>query len=77
MLEKPGALMLYPIYQLLFDESFLFLTEDQISISYKTYDSQNEGDMQALIDEKLTPGKISRRNNLFILFKNTHCMVWP
>ena len=46
--------MLYPIYELLF--YFLDLAEDQIAISYKTYKSVDENDMQAIFDEKLTPG---------------------
>ena len=52
-MEKHGALMLYPVYELLFDKDYLALTEDEIAISYKTYKSD---DMQAIIDEKLTPG---------------------
>ena len=53
--------MLAPIYQLLLgkDEYWgpsLKLTEDQIAISYKTYKLDNDDDMQAIVDEKLTPG---------------------
>ena len=63
-MERPGALMLYPIYQLLFgehgeyswEEPFLELTEDHITISYKTYKSADEADMQAILDQKLAPG---------------------
>ena len=55
VLEKPGALMLYPIYELLFD--YLALADTQISISYKTYKRDNEDDMQAIVDGNLTPGK--------------------
>ena len=52
--------MLYPIYELLFYYGYLNLTEDQIAISYKTYRSAGEADMQAIFDHKLTPGiKIS------------------
>ena len=60
---KPGALMLAPIYSLLFAKNGLYnnhsleLTEDQIAISYRTYKSNNTDDMQAIIDGKLTPGK--------------------
>ena len=56
--------MLYPIYQILlgenvnsYNEPSLELTEDQIAISYKTYKSDDGNDMQAIIDQKLTPGK--------------------
>ena len=56
--------MLYPVHQLLFgkhkEESWgdpsLELTEDQISISYKTYKLDNAVDRQAIVDQKLTPG---------------------
>ena len=55
--------MLFPIYQLLFGEheqrgyeQSLKLTEDQISISYKTYKSNRADDRQVIIDEKLAPG---------------------
>ena len=64
VLERPGALMLYPIYQLLFgehgktilDDPSLELTEDQIVINYTTYKTTAEDDMQAIFDDKLTPG---------------------
>ena len=63
VLEKPGALMLAPIYQLLFGENelrhwmkTLELVEDQVSIFYKTYRSDNQVDMQAIVDQQLTPG---------------------
>ena len=63
VLEKPGALMLAPVYQLLFGENkphhylpSLELTEDQVAISYKTYKSDDANDIQAIIDQKLTPG---------------------
>ena len=61
VLEKPGALMLYPIYHLLFGnnsyyEPSLELTEDQIAISYKIYKSSDADDMQTIFDDKLTPG---------------------
>ena len=54
--------MLAPIYKLLFwkhntDEPSLELTEDQTAISYRTYKGDFEDDMQAIIDEKLTPGE--------------------
>ena len=78
MLEKPGALMLEPVYKLLFgrcdftdepaDSSStghylashgpsLELIEDWISITYKTYRSDNLDDMQTLMDQNLAPGK--------------------
>ena len=50
--------MLYPIYELLFDEDYLDLTEDQITISYTTYKSVDEADMQEIFDHKLAPGII-------------------
>ena len=55
--------MLAPIYYLLFreDKSWgrgpsLELTEDEIAISYRKYKSHDVNDMQAIIDQKLTPG---------------------
>ena len=55
--------MLEPIYRLLFGidkatnkKKFLALTQDQIKISYKTYKSDDSADMQAILDQKLTPG---------------------
>ena len=56
--------MLAPIYQLLFGEhtdynenyKSLELTEDQISITYKTYKTDEPAEMQEIIDQKLTPG---------------------
>ena len=61
-----GALMLAPIYNLLFaenknDRPSLELTEDRIAISYKTYKSYDADDMQKITDEKLTPGIITRK----------------
>ena len=74
MLEKPGALMLYPIYDLLFGEKendkgdwrrpFLELTEDQIAISYKTYKTDDPNDMQAITDGNLAPGIMTRKLSL-------------
>ena len=58
--------MLYPVYKLLFDKDYLALTEDQIAISYKTYKSDNENDMQAIIDQKLTPGIMARKSKLCV-----------
>ena len=52
--------MLEPIYNLLFRNSYLYsliLTEDQVTISYKTYKSDNQSDMQEIIDQKLAPGE--------------------
>ena len=57
--------MLAPIFELLFYEpndnykGRLALTEDQVVISYKTYKSNEPTDMQAIVDQKLAPGKIS------------------
>ena len=58
--------MMWPIYQLLFGKDggrywnrSLELTEDQVTISYKTYNSDNESDMQEIIDNQLAPGEIS------------------
>ena len=58
VLEKPGAFMLAPIYKLLFGsfEDSLLLTEDQVTISYKTYKADNQADMQKILDQKLAPG---------------------
>ena len=66
VLEKPGALMIFPIYQLLCGD-FLALTEDQIAISYKTYKSDFPDDMQAIIDGKLTPGIVRRKFTLCVV----------
>ena len=60
--------MLQPIYELIFEEydtegrtyrneNRLALPNDQVVISYKTYNSNSPADMQAIIDKKLTPGK--------------------
>ena len=59
VLEKPGALMLAPVYQLLFRgfHNSLCLSEDQITIGYKTYKADNQSDMQKIIDQQLAPGK--------------------
>ena len=60
--------MLAPVYRVLFakngKESWLVnpsleLTEDQIAISYKTYKSNRAVDRQTIIDESLTPGKMT------------------
>ena len=50
--------MLAPIYKLLFGRwsHNLLLTEDEIAISYKTYKSDNEADMQEIVDQKLAAG---------------------
>ena len=68
VLEKPGVLMLHPIYQLLFGEynpdftdPYLKLTENQIAVNYKTYRSNDADDMQAIVDGKLTPGIFSKK----------------
>ena len=66
MLEKPGALMMYPIYQLLFgkhsdyDPASLELTENDVAISYKVYKSGKAADRQAIIDGSLTPGRATK-----------------
>ena len=64
-MEKPGALMLAPIYQLLFGENelrhwmkTLELVEDQVIVFYKTYKTNNRDNMQAIVDQKLAPGKL-------------------
>ena len=69
VLEKPGAVMLAPVYQLLFGQidsvdyqkydlktKSLALTEDQITISYKTYKADKPSDMREITD-KLAPGE--------------------
>ena len=55
-MEKPGAIMLQPVYELLFDGHRLVLTEDQVAISYKTYKTSDEKDRQSVVDQKLAPG---------------------
>ena len=62
VLEKPGTFMLAPIYRLLFKKHqktwpTLELTEDQITISYKTYKADKKSDMQEIFDRKLAPGE--------------------
>ena len=70
VLEKPGALMLAPIYKLLFGtwSRDLLLTEDQIAISYKTYKNHNPADMQEIVDQKLAAGNEIHLILLFIIF---------
>ena len=53
--------MLRPVYELLFGKNEIYrpsleLTEDQVAIGYKTYKSDDANDIQAIIDQKLTPG---------------------
>ena len=65
VLEKPGALMLAPVYQLLFGENgkeywedpSLVLIEDQITINYKTYSSDKPSDMKKIAKNRLAPGE--------------------
>ena len=66
--------MIFPIYQLLFgkheEENWkqpsLELVEDQVAISYKTYKSDDENDMQGITDQKLTPGRIAKKWTLHV-----------
>ena len=57
--------MLKPIYELLFEKPDsnskyrLGLAKNKIVTSYKTHKSNDPADMQAIIDQKLAPGKIS------------------
>ena len=51
--------MLFPIYCLLFNAKYLSLPHQQVSIFYKTYRSDDQAEMQAIIDQKLAPGKTS------------------
>ena len=75
-MEKPGALMIAPIYRLLFDYYFLTLTEDQVAISYKTYKSSNEKDRQTIVDQKLTPGILTKKlRNLFTVRHRNKVLV--
>ena len=65
--------MLYPIYNLLLGRQerwnpSLELNEDEISISYKVYKTADEDDMQTIIDDKLTPGLLTRKLTLFLHF---------
>ena len=55
--------MLAPVYELLFYDSFdaLCLTEDQVTISYKTYKADNQADMQEITDQQLAPGKFCKK----------------
>ena len=56
--------MLAPVYQLLLGQHdpesrkiSLELTEDQVTITYKTYKADNQADMQEIIDQQLAPGE--------------------
>ena len=62
-MEKSGVLMLAPVYKLFFGQNkewiqSLELTEDQISITYKTYKTNKAADLQEIINQKLAPGTI-------------------
>ena len=67
--------MIFPIYQLLFGkhekenwkQPSLELVQGQVAISYKTYKSDDENDMQGIIDQKLTPGRIARKWSMRVL----------
>ena len=60
-----------PIYRLLFQDwaDSLKLTEDQVTVSYKTYKTDDQSDMQEIIDQQLTPGKELSKNYLKLLKK--------
>ena len=76
--------MLYPIYHILFGEHkdgyhrgiyhesqfepSLQLTEDKVAISYRTYKSADTGDMQTILDDKLTPGIMIGELTSILLF---------
>ena len=50
--------MMEPIYDLLFTDSYsLKLTEDEVKVFYRRYQSDNTDDMKEIIDQKLAPGK--------------------
>ena len=49
--------MLEPIYFLLFGIQGLILNEENIAITYKTYRSDCPDEMQAMVDQKLAPGR--------------------
>ena len=76
--------MLSPIYALLFGQNrgklfpSLDLVEDQISITYKTYKTDNKADMQEIIDQKLAPGKnpVHTDSNIDLDFSCLRCF-WP
>ena len=57
ILEERGALMLAPIFDLLFRSDYLGLGKTQVTIFYKTYKTDDPADMQAIIDQKQAPGK--------------------
>ena len=67
-------MLLRPIYQLIFEnvtrEHCLALKKDEVVISYKTYKSTDPTDMQAIVDQKLAPGKtLDHKNNAQNLFQ--------
>ena len=70
VLEKAGAFMIGPIYDLLFCENgrglangrgwikTLELAENETVIYYKTYKTDDPDNMQAIIDQNLAPGTV-------------------
>ena len=57
--------MLWPVHELLFGcntsfvgNNYLNLEKDQVITYYNTYKSDNLSDMQAIVDQRLAPGKI-------------------
>ena len=65
--------MLEPIYNLLlkapdsFNEYRLGLEKDELVIFYKTYQSTDLADMQAIVDQQLAPGKTLEQTNQNLL----------
>ena len=51
--------MLQPIYELLLTDfhGCLGLKKDELVIFYKTYQSTDLADMEAIVDQQLAPGK--------------------
>ena len=58
ILENEGALMLEPVYRLLFGRNTanLGLTRDQVKVYYRTYKLNDPDDLQTITDQKLAPG---------------------
>ena len=57
--------MLAPIYRLLLKDydHYLNLKKDELVIFYKTYQSTDLTDMQAIVDQQLAPGKTLEQTN--------------
>ena len=76
--------MLAPVYQLLFGENelrhwmkTLELVENQVTVFYKTYKTNNRDDMRAIVDQKLAPGKLPDKfwHTQIALLRQNHSFI--